>query len=93
MRLRIRSPGDLAAAVRGRRQDLGLTQAVLARRAGVARKSISELETGKASPELGLMLRVLEQVGLSLAVEAGEGTRTKGREIDLDAVIDEHRRK
>jgi ribosome-binding protein aMBF1 (putative translation factor) len=40
----IRSIRDLAAAVRGRRKDLGMSQADLARRAGVSRKWIYEFE-------------------------------------------------
>lgn len=90
---RIRSTHDLASTVRGRRKELALSQAELARRAGVARKSISELETGKVAPEFGLALRVLEQLGLALEVGPGAGGPAARRSIDLDAVIDEHRRK
>lgn len=90
---RIRSVRDLAAAVRGRRRDLALSQAELARRAGVARKTISELETSKSAPELGLMLRVLAQLGLELKVEAGGRTRTNRPAVDLDAIIEDHRRR
>lgn len=91
-RQRIRSVRDLAAAVRGQRRDLALSQAELARRAGVARKTISELETSKAAPELGLMLRVLAQLGLELQVEAGSRVRaTRPGAVDLDAIIAKHR--
>jgi len=91
--MRIRSARDLAAAVRGRRKDLALSQAELARRARVARKSISELESGKTQPELSLVLRVLEQLGLVIEVGQGADARPQKRAIDLDTVIDEHRRK
>ncbi len=91
--MRIRSAGDLAAAVRGRRKDLALSQAELAHRAGVARKSISELESGKTQPELALMLRVLEQLGLALEVGRDADARAQDRAVDLDAVLEEHRRK
>ncbi len=91
--MRIRSASDLAAAVRGRRKDLAITQAELARRAGVARKSIGELESGKTQPELALLLRVLEQLGLGLEVRPGTDARTRDRRVDLDAVLEEHRRK
>lgn len=91
---RIRSVRDLAAAVRGQRRDLALSQAELARRAGVARKTISELETGKAAPELGLMLRVLAQLGLELQVGAGSRLRaSRAGAVDLDAIVAEHRRR
>lgn len=91
--MRIRSAGDLAAIVKGRRKDLVISQAELAHRAGVARKSISELESGKTQPALGLTLRVLEQLGLVIAVELGTDTRAQKPAVDLDAVIEEHRRK
>lgn len=91
--MRIRSARDLAAAVRGRRKDLAISQAELARRAGVARKSISELESGKTQPELALVLRVLEQLGLDIEVGRGTDMRPPKRAIDLDSVIEEHRRK
>jgi DNA-binding XRE family transcriptional regulator len=91
--MRIRSAGDLAAIVKGRRKDLVISQAELAHRAGVARKSISELESGKTHPELGLTLRVLEQLGLVIEVELGTDPRVQKRVVDLDAVIEEHRRK
>lgn len=90
--MRIRSAGELGAVVKGRRTDLRLTQAELARRAGVARKSIVELESGKTQPALGLTLRVLEQLGLGLGVDRGPG-RAQKRAVDLDALLAEHRRK
>lgn len=93
--MRIRSAGDLAATVKGRRKDLAISQAALAQRAGVARKSISELESGRTQPELALILRVLEQLGLAMEVVPRTDTRARARSrvIDLDAVINEHRRK
>ena len=91
--MRIRSAGELGAVVKGRRTDLALSQAELARRAGVARKSIVELESGKTQPELGLTLRVLEKLGLTLGVDLGTEGRAQKRAVDLDTLLAEHRRK
>ena len=91
--MRITTGRDLAAAVRGRRKDVAISQAELARRAGVARKSISEIESSKSSPELGLVLRVLEALGLVLEVERSTATRKSKSAVDLDAILEEHRRK
>ncbi len=91
--MRIRAAHDLAAAVRGRRKDLAISQAELARRAGVARKSISALESGKTQPELALVLRVLEQLGLVIEIRRDADARAQNRAVDLDAVLEEHRRK
>jgi HTH-type transcriptional regulator/antitoxin HipB len=89
----VRSIRDLAAAVRGRRIDLGLSQADLASRAGVSRKWIYEFEAGKATAEFGLLLRVLDALGLALELAPNDDTRASGggETVDLDALIDEHR--
>lgn len=78
--------------MRGRRTDLGMSQAELAKRAGVSRKWIYEFEAGKPTAEFGLLLRVLDALGLGIeltpsdrAADAAETT------VDLDAVVDEYR--
>jgi HTH-type transcriptional regulator/antitoxin HipB len=90
--MKARSIKDLAAAVRGRRLDLGMNQSQLARRARVSRKWIVEFETGKPTSEFGLVLRVLDALGLELDVSPTEraGSRTRDT-VDLDAILEEHR--
>jgi HTH-type transcriptional regulator / antitoxin HipB len=90
--LTIQSIHELAAAMRGRRTDLGMSQAELAKHAGVSRKWIYEFEAGKPTAEFGLLLRVLDALGLGIELtprnrmaDAAETT------VDLDAVIDEYR--
>ncbi len=89
----VRSIGDLAAAVRGRRKDLGMNQAELARRAGVSRKWIYEFEAGKPTAELSLLLRVLDELGLALDVAPHPVVPVSGEAetVDLDMLLDEHR--
>lgn len=88
--MRIRSIRDIAAAVRGRRKDLGLNQAELAQRIGVSRKWIYEFEGGKPKAELALVLRVLDELGLVLDI--GEvGALLSAAAVNLDAVLEEHR--
>lgn len=94
--MRVRSIRDVAAAVRGRRQDLGLSQAELAKRAGVSRKWVYEFEAGKSTAELGLVLRVLEELGFGL--ELGKDSDAEDQAapaarvaVDLDALLDELR--
>lgn len=89
--MRIRSTRDVAAAVRGRRTDLGLNQAEVAKRARVSRKWIYEFEAGKPSAELGLVIRVLDQLGLALDIGRPAGGGPK-RGVDLDTILEEHRR-
>lgn len=80
---------DLAASVRGRRADLGLSQAELAVRAHVSRQWIGELERGKATAEIGLVIRVLDALGLQLAVTESDAPSADA--AYLDALLDEHR--
>ncbi len=99
----IRSIHDLAAAVRGRRTDLAISQAELAKRAGVSRKWVYEFEAGKPTAELGLLLRVLDVLNLDLNLDLvpgdgdGDGDGDGGTAgagpaaVDLDAVIAEYR--
>jgi HTH-type transcriptional regulator/antitoxin HipB len=76
--------------VRGQRLGAGLTQAQLAARAGVSRQWVSELEHGKPTAELGLVLALLDTLRLSLDVR-DEGEYPASQAADLDAVLEEHR--
>jgi y4mF family transcriptional regulator len=89
--MKVRSVRDLAAAVRGRRRDLSLSQAELAVRAGVSRKWIYQFEGGKPTAELRLILRVLDALGLVLDVAYDEKTGAGQSTRDLDTLIEEHR--
>jgi HTH-type transcriptional regulator/antitoxin HipB len=89
--MKIRSINDFAGAVRGRRKDLGLSQAELAARAGTSRKWVYQFEAGKPTAELRLILRVLDALGLGLDVTHGERTAEGQSATDLDALIEEHR--
>jgi len=57
------SVGDL---VRRARRDQGLDQTALARRVGVSRQWISEIENGKSSVELALVLRTFAALDLQI---------------------------
>ena len=87
--MRIRTPLDLGLVIRDRRRKLGLSQAELARRAGVGRQWIVSIERGKPRAELGLLLRTLSALNLSLATEAGERLPrpTADTVVDIDAVV------
>lgn len=89
--MRVRSIRDLGATVRGRRQELSLSQAELADRAGVSRKWIYQFEGGKPTAELRLILRVLDALGLALDVTHEERGAAGSPAPDLDTLIEEHR--
>lgn len=87
--MQIRTIADLAALVRSRRTEMEMSQADLAAAAGVSRKWIVDLEAGKASVELGLAFRVLDSLGVALALD--EASPEPGA-ADLDALLDQYRR-
>lgn len=90
--MRVISIGDAAAAVRGRRLDLALSQDQLARRAGISRKWVYEFEAGKPTAEFAYVLRVFEALGLDFDLSTGRTHDGSASAIDLDALLDEHRR-
>lgn len=62
----IRTVDDVAELVRDRRKQLGLSQMELARRAGVSRQWLVDLERGKPTAEVALVLRTLAAAGMQL---------------------------
>ena len=56
--MKIRTPQDLGAAVRGRRRSLKLSQAQVAKSARVSRPWLSEFESGKPTVEVSRVLAV-----------------------------------
>jgi HTH-type transcriptional regulator/antitoxin HipB len=85
----IRTPTDLGAAVRDRRKQLGLDQSTLAKRIGVSRQWLIEVERGHPRAAMGLVLRAIDALGIRLDVSA-EQTSGHGRAmsaIDIDAIV------
>jgi len=81
---------DFATIIRGRRHELGLTQAALADRAGVSRKWVHELEGGKLTAELGLVIRALHALGLEVDVRDTASSPGDRRGVDLDEILRRH---
>ena len=69
MKATVRTARELGAVVRQARLDARMSQEGLAEKAGVSRPWLSELETGKRTAEVGLVLRVLSAAGLTLYVD------------------------
>ncbi len=83
---------DLASAARGRRLELGLTQAELAERAGVSRDWVNYFERGKGTVELALVLHLLEALGLEMELRPTRAdANQRGRAAsDLRSFVDEY---
>src|ERR1700728_2844244 len=92
----ITSIRDIAAVVRGRRLNLGLSQAAVARIAGVSRQWVSEFESGKPTAELRLVIRLLEALRLSVILderdaESETSPPSVSSPVDLDVLLDDYR--
>lgn len=91
-----RNPAELGRVIRERRRARGLDQATLAKRVGVSRQWIVEVEGGKERAEVGLVLRTLSALGLQLTV-APRPPRPKKDDlfapgmVDLDAIVERAR--
>jgi HTH-type transcriptional regulator/antitoxin HipB len=82
--MRLATVRDLGLHVRERRHELSMTQSDLATAAGVSRRWLSDLEAGKATAEIGLILRTLDALGLVLDVSLA-ATGQDG--VDLDELL------
>jgi HTH-type transcriptional regulator/antitoxin HipB len=94
----LRTPRDVGLAIRERRRSLGLDQRTLARRVGVGRQWIVEAEKGKRRAELGLILRTLEALGLTVRAEPAlvgvpAVCEAVAATVSIDAVVAAHRRR
>jgi transcriptional regulator with XRE-family HTH domain len=69
---RIKTMHDLASVARGRRIELGLTQAELASRSGVSRDWVNSFERGKRTVELSLVFRLFD--ALRIGVDATDAS-------------------
>jgi y4mF family transcriptional regulator len=63
------SPHELGAAIRARRELLGITQDDLGSSIGVSRRVIGQLERGKKTVRLDIAIRAAQAVGLNVGVE------------------------
>jgi y4mF family transcriptional regulator len=90
--MEIRTPQALGAAVRGERLKLRLTQASLAKSAGVSRPWLTQFEAGKPTVELGRVLAVIAALGIALELRTSEPPASLGGRdlIDLDSVLDQY---
>jgi y4mF family transcriptional regulator len=78
--MHIRTPFELGAFLRDLRTKRSMDQGTLARQVGVSRQWIVAIEKGKPGAPIGLVLRTLGALGVSLDVEDTLGrARTKKR--------------
>jgi HTH-type transcriptional regulator/antitoxin HipB len=94
--MRIRTATDLGAFIRERRTRLGMDQIELAKKAGTSRKWLVEVEQGKPGAEIGLILRTLKSLEISIDLAANSEVDTsattptlgKAKAPDINSVLD-----
>ncbi len=90
--MHIRTATDLGAFIRDRRTKLGMDQIALAKKAGTSRKWLVEAEQGKPRAEIGLILRTLKSLGVSLDLKVDSSLETpsigKAQSPDINSVLD-----
>lgn len=64
----VQTSADIGHLVRRERLRQGLTQMSLAERLGATQRWISEIENGKASAEIGRVLRCIQALGLEIGI-------------------------
>jgi y4mF family transcriptional regulator len=67
---KIQGPSDIGKLVREQRRKSRMTQAETASLCGVGVRFLSNLESGKPSVELGLVLKVLSCLGLEVSIQS-----------------------
>ncbi len=65
----ITTTSDLGETIRGRRTSLGLRQQDLALAANVGVRFIVDIENGKETSQIGLVLRLVQALGIRLTAE------------------------
>lgn len=84
--MRVRTPSDLGAVIRDRRKQLKLDQARFAKRIGVSRQWVIEIERGHPRAELGLVLRALDVLDIQIDTTIDQTKRRTGA-VDIDAIV------
>jgi HTH-type transcriptional regulator / antitoxin HipB len=84
----IRTPADLGALIRTTRKKLRFDQSTLAKKIGVSRLWLVEIEKGKPRAEIGLVLRALAALHINLT--AATITTPSGKDspaVDIDRIV------
>lgn len=83
----VRSTRDLGLLIRDRRRTLRLSQAALAERIGASRHWVMDVEAGKKTVEVGLVLDALVALDMNCSVRprASSGDRAAASHTDAPA--------
>lgn len=88
--MHVETSSDIGALIRERRSRLGWSQAELASRVGVSRLWIVQLEKGKSTAHIGLVLRALKALGIEMDMASSRvvpSRPAKTTRVNLNSII------
>ena len=88
-----RTPADLGAVIRDRREQLKLDQAAFAKQIGVSRQWVIEIERGHPRAELGLVLRAIDGLGIHLDADIAQAKAPRPSTVDINAIVAKAKKK
>ena len=65
----IETIAEIIGAVIEQRKSMGLSQRELAEQCGMPQSSVARIESGQITPNLGTLLKIFRNLGLSISVE------------------------
>lgn len=81
---------DFGVRIRLRREELGLSQAAVAERAGVSRQLVSRIEHGHYRAEFGGVMAVIRALGAQLVLsDRPDNSDDAGHDDAIDAFFEE----
>jgi len=84
----VRASTDIGAVIRDRRKQLRLNQAALAKKIGISRQWVIDVERGHPRAELALVLRAISALNIQLDARTDTTSQVKPAGlIDIDAII------
>lgn len=94
--MKLTRPADIGALIKDFRRARKLRQAVLAERLQVSPKWLSQFENGKATAQIGLVIRVLNELGFELRAEPSDAAKgpepgpkpPRTRKFSIDDIVD-----
>lgn len=85
----IKTPADIGALIKDARLKAGLSQHDLAQMLKTSQGWVSEIERGKPTAELGMVLKAINALGINLDSRPADGPRNTSRpRVGIAAVLD-----
>jgi len=87
--MRIRTRSELGALIRDRRNQRGLSQKELASAAGISQHTVTDIESGKVSPTIDVVLRCLTALGVGIDIREIPKSEGEAHKL-LESIIGAH---